>query len=387
MTEHDAAIDRDPYFPRGRELAAIGAFWLLFALLSLSNWFFAFSRDRRPLDATDLAGGALTALIWAIVTPCVFWLARRMGEEGVKPLARVVAFVAAGILVALLVEGVVDALRGTMFAQPQFRGGGGRPRGRPMWALERGRFLSEFTIYAAILSAGIARDFFLRYQRRLRETATLRTQLTEARLTALQSQLNPHFLFNTLNAVAALVDRDPAGVRRMIARLSELLRATLDPNTDPEVPLATEIGFATRYLEILQIRFEGRLQTTIDASPELGSALVPRLVFQPLIENAMKHAVSQTSAPSRIAIAARRDGYDLVLSVSDTGPGEPGSASTTGETATGTGIGLQNTRARLAQLYGDEAQLVLEPNAEKGTTVTIRIPYHVARPGRPEAAT
>ena len=162
----------------------------------------------------------------------------------------------------------------------------------------------------------------------------------------------------------------------MIARLSDLLRATLEPTAEPEVPLSRELTLTARYLEILEIRFQGRLQTSIDAPSDLHSALVPQLVLQPLIENAMKHAVSRTSAAARIDVTARRDGYDLVLVVADTGAGSAESANTTGEIMVGTGIGLSNTRARLAQLYDDECELALAPNDRGGTTVTIRLPYH-----------
>jgi LytS/YehU family sensor histidine kinase len=227
-----------------------------------------------------------------------------------------------------------------------------------------------------VLAAGVARDYYTRYQRRLAEAASLRAQLAEARFTVLQSQLNPHFLFNTLNAVAALVDRDPRGVRRIISRLSELLRATLEPSAAAEVALSTELTLTQRYLEILEIRFQGRLTTEVDAPPELGAALVPRLILQPLVENAMKHAVGLTSEPSSIVVRVRRDGYDLVLTVEDTGAGTtPG---TTGEYPAGTGIGLRNTRARLEELYGDEHQFTLAPNDVGGATVTIRLPYHEA---------
>jgi signal transduction histidine kinase len=376
MTSPDAVGEGGHYLPRGRELAAIVLFWAVFALLSVTNFFFSFAGDRPPLNFSAIVGGVSGALLWAIATPPIFWMARRFNEDDVSQARRVFVYVVAGLFVAIAIDGAMEVLRHYVLPPPPSRQGFSRGGGRPGWSLGRGRFLNEYVLYAAILSAGIARDYFMRYQRRLRETAALRAQLAEARLTALQNQLNPHFLFNTLNAVAALVDRDPAGVRKMIARLSELLRATLDPTTEPEVPLSRELAFASRYLEILQIRFEGRLHVKVDAPPELGSAMVPRFIFQPIIENAMKHAVSRTSAESRIEVTARRDGYDLVLVVSDTGPGEDSNQSHTGEMAVGPGIGLQNTRARLAQLYDDEYQLELTANEAGGTTVTIRLPFH-----------
>jgi LytS/YehU family sensor histidine kinase len=181
-------------------------------------------------------------------------------------------------------------------------------------------------------------------------------------------------LFNTLNAVATLVDRDPRGVRRMIARLSDLLRATLEPSADPETSLSREIALTEKYLEILEIRFQGRLQTSLDAPPDVRAALVPPLILQPLIENAMKHAVSRTSEPSRIDVRIARSGHELILTVEDTGAASTATEAT--EDMSGAGIGLANTRARLEQLYGDEQSLVFARNAAGGTAVTIRLPYH-----------
>ncbi len=375
MTGPPAFNDDTRALPRGRELAAIALFWSLFAVLSVTNWLFPPGGQGPPFSSRGVGIGVFDALLWALATPPIFWMASRYGDEKISRAHRLLLFALVGIAVALSIDLVIEWMRTNLLPPPPQRVGF-PPRERSVWGFARGRFLNEYMLYIAVLSAGVARDYFRRYQRRLEESAALRAQLAEARFTALQNQLNPHFLFNTLNAVAALVDRDPPGVRRMIARLSDLLRATLEPTSEPEVPLSRELTLTGRYLEILEIRFQGRLQTSVDAPPELHSALVPQLVLQPLIENAMKHAVSRTSAPSRIDVMARRDGYDLVLTVADTGPGGAESANTTGEIMPGTGIGLSNTRARLAQLYDDECELALAPNERGGTTVTIRLPYH-----------
>src|SRR5262249_2474923 len=139
---------------------------------------------------------------------------------------------------------------------------------------------------------------------------------------------------------------------------------------EAEVPLSRELALTSRYLDILQIRFEGRLTTSLDAPADLQNALVPQLILQPLIENAMKHAIDQTSAASRVAVKVQREDYDLVLSVADTG------ANGARPSSSGPGIGLENTRARLQQLYADEQELSLAANDIGGTTVTIRLPYH-----------
>jgi hypothetical protein len=367
-----AASERESLFPRGRELAGILAFWTLIALLNVTNWFFPPGGQGPPVTSNALLGAFFEAVIWLPVTPLMFYIARRYGDESVSRGQRLAVFFIATVVMALCVDVAVEALRTYVLPiGPPQREGFPR-RQRSFSGIVRGRFLNQYVLSLAVLAAGVARDYFVRYQRRMAEASALRAQLAEARFMVLQNQLNPHFLFNTLNAVAALVDRDPPGVRKMIARLSELLRATLEPTTDPEIPLSRELALTMRYLEILEIRFQGRLSTSVDASGDLHAALVPQLVFQPLIENAMKHAVGRSASPSRIDVKAWRDGYDLVLSVADTGA-ELGGGD---EPMPGAGIGLANTRGRLEQLYGDEQELVMTKNDAGGTTVTIRIPYH-----------
>jgi sensor histidine kinase YesM len=190
-------------------------------------------------------------------------------------------------------------------------------------------------------------------------------------------QLNPHFLFNTLHAISALVDRDPAGVRRMIARLSELLRSTLEEGAQPERTLERELAFLSRYLEIMQLRFQGKLEVEMDVDPAARAALVPTLILQPLVENAVKHGIANRSGGGRIELRARREGQRVVLSVRDNGPG-PGSPAGPAPT----GVGLRNTEERLRQTYGEPGALSLGGAEGGGAIAEIRIPY---RPS-PEAA-
>jgi signal transduction histidine kinase len=362
------------HFPRGRELGAIAAFWAVFAALSTTNWLFPPSGQGPPITFRVISTGAVESLLWAVVTPPIFWLTSRYSVEGAHRARRVFGYLLLGVLVALSLVLVVEWVRRSFGPPPPGRGGM-PPRDRSVWDFARVRLLNQYLVFLGVLSAGVARDYFRRYERRLEESARLRAQLADARVTALRNQLNPHFLFNTLNAVATLVDRDPRGVRRMIARLSDLLRATLEPSTDPEAPLSQEIALAEKYLEILEIRFQGRLQTSLDAPADIRSALVPPLILQPLIENAMKHAVSRTSGPSRIDVRIARTDEQLILAVEDTGPGSAATSQPDADTS-GAGIGLSNTRARLEQLYGDAQDLSFAKNAAGGAIVTIRIPYH-----------
>jgi sensor histidine kinase YesM len=274
-------------------------------------------------------------------------------------------------------------MRDALFDFPQ-----PRRRGPPItWktGLVRLWFLDDLTVYFAVLAAGIARDIFARYRARHDETvrltaqaAQLQAQLAEARLAVLSAQLNPHFLFNTLLAVSSLVERDPRGVRRMIARLSELLRVTLEGTNEQEITLARELELLQLYLDIMQVRFQGRLSVDTDVSSDVMDALVPNFVLQPLVENAVMHGVSKVQGEGRIQLRARRAGDEVVITVQDNGPGVDTQAGTPvirdgGGTG---GVGLTNTRARLEQLYGKDQQLKLHRAPEGGTVAEIVLPYH-----------
>ncbi|MEP6769868.1 MAG: histidine kinase [Acidobacteriota bacterium] len=198
----------------------------------------------------------------------------------------------------------------------------------------------------------------------------------EARLHALQLQLSPHFLFNGLNAISTLVhEARNAEANRMLSRLSDFLRATLDRPITMEVPLDEEIELACRYLEIERIRFGDRLKLEISVSPDTRAALVPPLILQPLVENAVRHAILPREGGGCLSIrAARADGW-LTLAVADDGPGMREGARTPG------GVGLANTRERLAELYGGRAVLSFDASESGGLSVSIRIPFRVAVTG------
>jgi sensor histidine kinase YesM len=248
-------------------------------------------------------------------------------------------------------------------------------------------WLDDLIIYFAVVAGGFARDYFGRYRARREESlrlraeavqlqaqsAQLQAQLADARLSALRTQLNPHFLFNTLNAISTLVERDPRGVRRMIARLSELLRYSLATANDQEAPLERELEFVERYLEIMQVRFEGKLEVQTDIETGVRDALVPTLLLQTLVENAVKHGIDRLKSGGRIEIGARRVGEQLVIHVRDNGPGVDAAMRAAGERE---GVGLRNTRARLGQLYGDAYRLTLEPAHDGRTVVSVTVPFH-----------
>jgi two-component system, LytTR family, sensor kinase len=202
------------------------------------------------------------------------------------------------------------------------------------------------------------------------ERAELNARLADARLALLRSQLNPHFLFNTLNAVSALVVKDPTGVRNMIALLSELLRSALTAAEEEEIPVEREIALLRLYLEILEIRYQGQLRTRVVVDADAQEALVPRMILQPLVENAMKHGVDP-GGEGLIQVHVARAGDDLALSVQDTGAG-----TTRLESTDGAGVGLRLTRQRLSELYGSDQKLELLDAPIGGTIARILLPFH-----------
>ena len=231
--------------------------------------------------------------------------------------------------------------------------------------------LTAFLYYWLILGVHAAFVYQRMYQAQRVATAELEGQLAQAQLEALRLQLHPHFLFNTLNAIAAFVGTEPDRARRMIARLGELLRRTLGGGTAAEVPLARELELLAPYLEIQRIRFGERLHVEMDIPSEARRALVPTLLLQPLVENAVEHGVSRQPGGATVRLHAVRAGERLRLEITDDGPGLPAAGRDDG-------IGLANTRERLARLYGSAHRFELSPAGAVGATVAIEIPLRTA---------
>ena len=208
--------------------------------------------------------------------------------------------------------------------------------------------------------------------RRLEARERLRTALVEAQLDALQFQLRPHFLFNTLNSILPLIGKEPERARQMVVQLGELLRLSLRSEDTPLVPLAEELAILGTYLEIEKVRFRDRLEVALEVEPEVASAKVPTFLLQPLAENAIKHGLARRGGRGRIVLAARRDGAALLLSLRDNGPGFKGEVPSPG-------IGLANTRRRLEALYPGRHELTLATAEDGGGEVRLRIPLEPSR--------
>jgi two-component system LytT family sensor kinase len=366
---HDGPMHHERFSLSARELTLIFLFWTALATVSTVNRLidardFGFGRVISPAGPITLA--FIEAWTWAAFTPLIFWLGSRSGSVR-SQVVRVLLLILCGIAVAIAVYVLLDFARSQIITTPRRRGGG-PPVFAPLREIGRFRFLNQLLVYAAVLATGFAREFFLRDRSRQQHQVRLQAQLAEARLDALRMQINPHFLFNTLHAVSALVERDPGGVRRMIARLSELLRHTIDSRGTDEVPLRDELAFLRRYIEIMEIRFQGRLQVAMNVGDDTLEALVPNLVLQPIVENALEHGAARAEGEGRIELSARRDGDELRLAVRDNGPGLQEGAPP--------GVGVANTRARLEQLYGEFATLTLSNADGGGVLAEIVLPYH-----------
>ena len=216
-------------------------------------------------------------------------------------------------------------------------------------------------------------------QRQLTESQ-LQTQLAKAQLSLLQAQLHPHFLFNTLHAISTLMNRDVTAARSMIVRLSDLLRLAMQSVQVQEVTLKRELEFVDNYLEIEKIRFQDRLTVQLEIAPETLDALVPNLLLQPLVENAVRYGVAMQPGRGWVRIASRRENAKLVIEIDDSGPGISLESLPQKE-----GVGLSNTRSRLARLYGGEQKLELTNRPERGLRVSVVIPFQTAAPLEGEA--
>jgi signal transduction histidine kinase len=233
------------------------------------------------------------------------------------------------------------------------------------------KYFPHLIVCCFILGLGHALTYYHKYRDREIRTSQLEAQLAQAQLQVLKMQLHPHFLFNTLHAISSLMHKDLDLADRMIARLGELLRSSLENSGRQEVSLRQELDFVKPYLEIEQARLGPRLQVEMDIEPDVLDALVPNLILQPLIENAIRHGISVREKGGHIRVSARHEGDMLSLAVADDGPGLPA----TQPAERPGGIGLANTRARLERLYEKSHRFELKSIPGKGLTVILAIPF------------
>ena len=344
------------WLSRSRTIVAI---WLAYAVLSINQSFvWAVVADRERPWYYPVTWTIATAIVWTALTPWIMRLvrARRLGRGTWR---RNVWWHAGAVLVAGLVDAGGDQVARVITDMPL-----------AFWA-DYFRKLDIVTfIYVVIAGATHAADYHDMYERGELRSAQLESQLATSQLESLKSQLQPHFLFNTLNAVNALIHEDPHAADRVLNRLAEMLRMTLNAGSAPEVTLAQEIEFVRAYLEIQRARLGDRLGVTYAVPEELLHARVPALLLQPLVENAVIHGLGTLPHGGTVHIAATRKNGQVTLRVEDDGIGVPAT--------TRIGIGLSNVTTRLQYLYGDKQSLNLAPRAGGGTIVEVSLPFEPA---------
>lgn len=234
-------------------------------------------------------------------------------------------------------------------------------------------FKANMVVFLVIASFCLTASYLRKFQERELRASKLETQLTAAHLGTLKSQLQPHFLFNTLNSIAALIQENPAAAEQMVVWLSDLLRSTLDNVKREEAKLSEELEFSQRYLEIEKMRFGDRLVVETQISSEVEEALVPILILQPLVENAVRHGVASTAENCIVKINAHRTDRVLQIAISNKG------ISSRKPPKNRSGVGLKNTTERLKLLYGEQFQLDTDEDPEGTFNVHIEIPYRSSR--------
>ena len=362
MAESPRAPEAIPLLPgrQGFAWPAVVAGWTLVGL-----GYFA-SLAQEPMDAGAVPTWQLlvyalgTGWIWAALTPPVLWLTRQAsfapGEAARAALlyggVGIGFFFTSGVLEWLL--GVATGVEGS----------------RRFWQTVLTECLeTRLLAFLAIAALGWSARYFALYRTRQLLASDLETRLAKTHLQVLKMQLQPHFLFNTLNTIAELVHTDPVAADQMITRLGRLLRLSLDHASHQVVPLRQEADFLRLYMEIEQVRFQDRLQVVWDLAAETLDGAVPTLVWQPVLENAIRHGVTPLAGLGRVVITSRLEGEDLVLEIGDNGMGLPPGG------APREGVGLRNVRERVNQLYGRRARFMLVPALGGGTLAVLRIPF------------
>lgn len=305
---------------------------------------------------------------WAILTPAILFLARRAPFIDRSSWKWALAVHVPAVFIVTLAHVVL-----TVSAQTAIVWLVGQEQRSWLQEAQRMYFNNfdwEMMTYWTIVGVSHALVYHSEAQDRALRASQLETHLVEAQLQALQRQLQPHFLFNTLNTITTLMHRDINAADDMIARLSDLLRISLQNVGVQEVTLKQELDFLSKYLEIEQTRFRDRLTVVFDVQPDTLDALVPNLVLQPLVENSLKHGIGARPTPGQIVIRSRRVGSRLELEVRDDGVG----LSAARLTDFNRGIGLGNTRSRLQHLYGSSQRFEFRQPPEGGLSVVIAIP-------------
>jgi signal transduction histidine kinase len=313
--------------------------------------------------------------LWGMTLPVMQAFDRRLPYETKQPVKLIgshVAFAVAVVALYVLFASNLEYALGLNAWSPW-----SNPLGLLNWSLW------ALMVYALLMGGILVRKFYWRYVEDEIRLERLERGFAEAKLTAIRAQLDPHFLFNTLNGISTQVERDPKSARKMVEDLAELLRISLDSENRKDVSLAEEIGFLQRYIDIQKMRFADRLKVEIAVTPDALSARVPSLILQPLVENAISHGISGRIDGGHVRVVGRRVGDKVELCVEDDGIGLPAQWSL----ATSRGLGLSATHARVLNFGASgEARMSVEAIATGGTQVSIVLPFHTGGKDRHAAA-
>jgi two-component system LytT family sensor kinase len=340
--------------------------WTIVALFFSTQVYLMSYAENQPIRyGRGFVVQASACYIWAFATPLILWLSRRFRIERHNWLRQI----SRHFVFSLALTGILLALHYLVFMTLL-----GRTSSISPWRLINYVYYNLdrwVLVYGFILLMSHAFNYYNSFRKGELKASQLHTQLVQSQLEALKMQVHPHFLFNTLHSISALLSKDTEAARKMITRLGDFLRLTLENSGSMEVTLQQEIEFLNGYLEIERIRFQDRLTTSIHVDPEVLDVRVPNLILQPLVENAMRHAIGNSTS-GRVEInAAPRNGV-LRIEVKDNGPGI--SPDRNLETRPGKGLGLANTRARLVGLYGKAAKFELSNDPAGGLIVALEIP-------------
>ncbi len=344
------------------EAAIIFAAWTAFALITAyqTSVQFALRGAQMRLNWSQmLMTNLLESFLWALTTLAVFWLVRRFPIERAHALRAFAVHglgVIALLMLRLIASGVIaDYLE--WVPQPPFK--------TVFWT----RLTQNVIFYVLLLGVAHATLYYRRYRERERAAERLTAGLATARLQALKMQLQPHFLFNTLNAISALIPPDAQPARRMVAQLGDLLRISLDHEETQEVTLRDELAFLEPYLEIEKARLGDRLTVAMNIDPDTLNALVPHLMLQPLVENSIRHGIASRIEPGTVTVSSRVNGNFLELEIRDDGVGMNGD-----NTSARKGVGLSNITSRLEQLYAGAHRFEIGDHPQGGAVVKIQLP-------------
>jgi len=342
------------------------AFWTMYAILDTAGSFAILGLRGQRAPFTDVvAWNFAESYVWVLFTPVIWAFTQQYGFTGKQWKRSLAIHVPLGLLIMVLISWL-------LLAPMDYLGWGDiltpfRTRLLGLALQDLPRYFVTVAVAQIVLHYKASREHET-------QSARLEASLAEARLQILRSQIEPHFLFNTLNSIATLATQDPSAAERMTLQLADLLRVSLDYARSQEIPLKQELEFLQNYLDIQRTRFRDRLTVQMNIDPDLLPVRVPSLILQPLAENAIRHGIARSATPGYIRITAARENGHIKIDIADNGAGMCGSPEPRD------GVGLSNTRARLEQLYGSQHQFRVEGGDGRGCRVTLVLPLSRSRP-------